>query len=234
MGVITPSQAIFYSMLLATTGLILAFKLSPYYFLMAFLYILLQISYSTYLKNIAILDVFAIAAGFIMRAYAGGFVINVHMSVWLTLCVISSAMLIAVGKRRAEITILAKRPNSESPRAVLLKYPIEVLNSYVTMFANTAFLSWTLYTFFAESPSINLQFPELFSLLPKTLAGHNKWLMSTIPVVIYGIMRYLKIIYDGAQAESPERIILTDKPLLIAAFIWGFMIISIIYIIPAN
>ncbi len=230
-GHISINQAIIFSAIFLATGLYLAAKLSPFLLIFTLIYIALQIAYSFYLKHIAIVDVFVIAAGFMLRIYAGGLVINAHMSIWFLICVISTSLLIAVGKRRAELAILTD--NAVSHRTVLGKYPVEVLNSYVNMFATAAFLSWALFTFFAPSPaSISQQFPELFALLPQTLAGHNKWLMATIPVVIYTIMRYLKIIFDGSKAESPERILLTDKPLLTSVIVFGIMIITIIYIIP--
>ncbi len=231
-GVISVNQAIIFCLLFLITGLYFAAKLSSFLLLFTLIYIALQIAYSFYLKHIAIIDVFVIATGFIIRVYAGGLVINAHMSIWFLICVIATSLLIAVGKRRAELSIITDR--TPSPRIVLSKYSSDALNSYVTMFANASFLSWSLFTFFAPSPTnFNQQFPEIFALLPNTLAGHNKWLMSTIPIVIYTIMRYQKIIFDGSKAESPERILLTDKPLLTSVIIWGAMIIAIIYIIPA-
>lgn len=231
-GNITVNQAIILSVWFLITSLYLASHLSIFLFLTILVYIAMQIAYSFYLKHIAIVDVFIIAAGFIIRIYAGALVINAHMSIWFLICVITTSMLIAVGKRRAELAIMTDQATASRHRQVLSKYPTDVLNSYVVMFATATFLSWALFTFFAPAPNISQQFPEIFALLPQTLAGHNKWLMSTIPVVIYVVMRYLKIIFDGSKAESPERILLSDKPLLVSIITWGIMILFIIYVIP--
>jgi len=233
LGVISVKQAIIFSSILAFSGLIAALFLDFYFFLMAILYIGLQVTYSYKLKHIAIVDVFAIASGFVIRAYAGGFVINLHMMGWLSLCVISGAMLIAVGKRRAELSILTDQSPAHSTRSVLQKYPIEVLNSYVNMFATMTIIFWSVYTytFYDALPSKSPISSQIISALPQTLAGHNKYMMATIPIVIYGVMRYLKIIYDGSKAESPERIILTDKPLILSLMAYVFLLVIIMYIL---
>jgi 4-hydroxybenzoate polyprenyltransferase len=96
------------------------------------------------------------------------------------------------------------------------------------MTATMAFLSWTLFTFF-EPQGTTLRVALLLSFLPLTLSGTGKWLMVTIPVVLYGIMRYLSIIYQGSRAESPEKVLLTDVPLLTTLLIWGSMLVVVIY-----
>ena len=74
---------------------------------------------------------------------------------------------------------------------------------------------------------------QVLKALPLTISGTNKWLMTTIPIVIYGVMRYLRIIYDGSKAESPERVLLSDRPLLIAVTIWSLMVVIILYLFPS-
>ncbi len=180
-------------------------------------YFFLQLSYSFILKNVIVLDVLAIAAGFILRVYAGAFAINVHMNVWFLLCVVSLALFLAVGKRRAAFY-----------HKTLSIYAPTLLDAYLSMFANSAWLAYALFTFFAPPPPVSQRLPFLTGL-PSTLSGINKWLMITIPVVIYGLMRYMNIVYQGSRAESPETVLLKDKPLLVTVALWGLMVVVILY-----
>ncbi len=161
-----------------------------------------------------------------LRVAAGAFVIGVHLSGWFYICVISLSLFLAVGKRRSELAILAE--NASVHRKTLSLYSPPLLDVYLAMFGASAFLSWSLFTFFAPPPPVTEAFPIL-AYLPLTLAGINKWLMATIPLVIYGIMRYQKIIFEGSRAESPERVLLSDKPLLASVLVWGVMVIWMIY-----
>lgn len=174
------------------------------------------------------MDVLAIALGFILRIYAGAVILNYHVSSWFLLCVVSTALFFAVGKRRSEMTMLSSNGVASAHRKTLEKYSDILLDAYLSMFATSAWISWALFTFF-ESPPVILKPTLLLSLLPLTLSGSNKYLMLTIPLVIYGILRYLKIIYDGSWAESPERVLLNDKPLLTTVVIWGIVLVLVIY-----
>jgi decaprenyl-phosphate phosphoribosyltransferase len=216
-------------------GLLGANLLSPLYFLIVLTYWGMQIFYSLWLKNVEVVDVFVIAMGFFLRVVAGAIVINGHLSIWFLLCVISVSVFLAVGKRRAELAILTER-GAEKHRRVMGKYTPDILDAYLSMFATAAFLSWALFTFnFYDSGTLPAATTVAVSpLVPlsRTLTI-NKWLMVTIPVVIFGIMRYLRIIYDGARAETPEKVILTDIPLLISVGVWGTIVIAVLYILPA-
>jgi len=215
----------------AVTGIIVSFYLAYlqnfFFFLSIFAYFLLQIGYTFYLKNIIVLDVLAIAAGFILRVYAGAFAINVHMNVWFLLCVTSLALFLAVGKRRAELALLTEKTASKH-RKTLTFYTPDLLDSYLAMFANSAWVAYALFTFFAPPATISKHL-LLLPGLPLTLIGTNKLLMLTIPLVIFGIMRYMMIIYQGSRAEVPERVLLSDRPLLVSSTIWGLLVILILY-----
>ena len=218
------------ALFIAISGISLSLYLALFhnffFFLTVLSYLLLQLAYSFSLKNVIALDVLIIAAGFVLRVFAGAFAINVHMNVWFLWCVISSALFLAVGKRRAELAILTEQA-APKHRKTLSFYTPELLDSYLAMFANSAWLSYALFTFFAPPP-IRRHSP-LLTQLPLTLTGINKWLMITIPIVIYGVMRYMHIIYQGSRAESPERVLLSDKPLMATALIWGSLVVLIIY-----
>lgn len=186
-------------------------------------YLVLQLLYSTFLKHIPTVDILVIASGFIIRVYAGAFVIDAHLSVWFLLCVISAALFLASGKRRAEINIIKK---TGITRKSLVRYQKELLNSYVTMFGNAAWMSWALFTFF-ESPKASLPVWLFLAELSQTTTI-NKLMMITIPIVIFGIMRYQSLIFAG-RSEAPEKLLLTDKSLVISVIIWTGLITWIIY-----
>ena len=201
----------------------LALGLNSLFFFSVSGYLGIQVFYSLILKNIAIIDILIIAAGFVLRVYAGAFVIDAHLSVWFLLCVISVALFLASGKRRAELNILEY---AGITRKSLIKYQRELLNSYVTMFGNAAWMSWALFTFF-ESPSATTPIWLFLAEISRTTTI-NKLLMLTIPIVIFGIMRYENLIFEG-KAEAPEKLLLTDVSLITSFFIWLGIIIIILY-----
>jgi len=211
-------------------GLGWANTLSPLFFLTVLGYWVLQILYSIALKNVEVVDVFIIALGFFLRVLAGAIVINAHLSIWFLLCVISVSLFLAAGKRRAELAILTEK-GAAAHRKVMGRYTADILDRYVGMFATSSYLSWALYTFnfYEQAPS---QVPASLILLSRTLTI-NKWLMATIPVVIFGIMRYIRIIYDGARAETPEKVILSDLPLLMSVATWGAIVVAVLYLGPS-
>ena len=232
-GKISVGQALFWATILLLVANWWASELSGFFFITVVAYWIMQLAYSLKLKHIAIIDLIIVAGGFILRIYGGAMVINAHLSIWFLLCVVSVALLISVGKRRAELAILT-RENASKHRSVLSKYSKSLLDGYVSMFANSAFISWALFTFFQPPLAVSHAFPSIFTRLPITLAGTNKWLMITLPVVIYGLMRYMKIIYEGSKAESPERVLLQDKPLLVSVMIWGLLVVVILYWLPGS
>ena len=208
---------------LGVAALYLANYLNQLFLLMVAMYIGIQILYSAFLKNLAIIDILIIASGFIIRVYAGAFVIDAHLSVWFLLCVISAALFLASGKRRAELNLLKE---TGVTRISLTHYKRELLNSYVTMFGNAAWLSWALFTFF-ESPPASLPVWLFLAELSRATTI-SKLLMITIPVVIYGIMRYEALIFEG-RAEIPEKLLLTDKSLIASIFLWIGLVTWILY-----
>jgi hypothetical protein len=169
-----------------------------------------------------------IAFGFFLRVFAGALLINAHLSIWFLLCVISTSLFLAVGKRRAELAILTEQ--AEQHRKVMGKYSANILDAYLSMFATAAFLSWALFTFnfYDQGGGYIPQTGVITTLVSRTLTI-NKWLMATIPIVIFGIMRYIRIIYDGSRAESPERVILSDGPLLFTVLLWVLVVMGVLY-----
>jgi len=129
---------------------------------------------------------------------------------------------LASGKRRAELGTI---PEGKT-RIALTKYGRELLNSYVTMFANASWISWALFTFF-ESPTPELRVFLFLSGISRTTTV-SKLLMSTIPIVIFGIMRYEALIFAN-RSETPEKLFLTDKALVVSVILWLGLVVWILY-----
>lgn len=223
-GVLPISLAILEALLLIFLSLLLSTSLNSLFFFIVITYLVIQLFYSLGLKNIAVLDILIIASGFIIRVYAGAFAIDAHLSVWFLLCVISVALFLASGKRRAELNLVGES-NSQT-RKSLGKYNKELLNSFVTMFGSASWMSWSLFTFF-ESPKAALPFWLTLAEISKTTTI-DKLLMLTIPVTIFGIMRYESLIFEG-KSETPEKLLLRDVSLLIAVGLWVFIVYWVLY-----
>jgi 4-hydroxybenzoate polyprenyltransferase len=217
------------------TGLAIVFLLSlslPSFFkILIFAYLLLQILYSSKLKQYAIFDIISIALSFLIRVYAGAVVVNLHMNVWFLLTVISVSLFMAVGKRQSERTLLSNS-HVEFARQSLKKYSQRLLDQYTAVFATSTWLTYAIFTFQSyTTQGVNLlyeKFPNLYFILPKTLQS-QKLLMLTLPFVIFGVMRYLQLIYEENKGEAPEDILLKDKPLLVTVFLWFLLVIFLIY-----
>lgn len=223
-GKLTRNVALMEMLALVTVSLGIASTLPPLFMVSVITYFILQIIYSLFLKNLPTIDIIIIATGFIIRVYAGAFVIDAHLSVWFLLCVISVALFLASGKRRAELNIIDQ--TTGVTRKSLSKYQRELLNSYVTMFGNSAWLAWALFTFY-ESPEAPLRVWLFLAELSRTTTI-SKLLMITIPVVIFAIMRYQSLIFEG-KSEAPESLLLKDKPLVASVLVWTSLVIWILY-----
>ncbi len=205
-------------------SLIIAVSLNQLFLTLIIVYLVIQLLYSLGIKNKPVIDILIIATGFIIRVYAGAFVINAHLSAWFLLCVVSASLFLAAGKRRSEINLLEAIDGGT--RKSLTKYSKELLNSYVTMFGNATWMSWSLYTFF-ESPKASFNFWLALAELSRATTI-DKLMMLTIPVVIFGIMRYEALIFEG-KSEAPEKLLLTDKALIIAVGLWVTLVYWILY-----
>ena len=162
-------------------------------------YLALQISYSLVLKHQVILDLLAIAVGFVIRAVAGALVIDVPISPWLYICTFLLALFLAVGKRWAE---LGADSRSSAARPVLERYSPDYLHTLVVITAAATPLSYALYTFSAPN-------------LPE-----NHLMMITIPIVLYGILRYVYLLQANGSGEEPERVLLGDPGILASVIAW--------------
>lgn len=208
----------------------LSYRLSPAFFFACLTYLLLQLFYSSYLKQIILLDVLVIAAGFVLRVYGGVWVIDAHLNVWFLLSITSFALFLAIGKRRSERTLMEGQ--APAHRETLLHYPENLLDSLTSMFATSAWLTYAFFAFLQPPIQARRTINNLLGgfELPFSEA---KYLMATVPIVIYAVMRYLYIIYEKKEGESPERVLLSDQPMLISVVLWLVLVIGIIYYLGA-
>jgi len=200
-----------------------------YFFIICGSYLILQFLYSTKIRNIIILDAIAVALGFIFRVFAGAFAAEVSISSWLVLSTIGLSLLLAFGKRRSEKTILSAQNIALKTRKTLRHYPDTLLDAMISMSSAYTLISYSIFSFQTES----LGEHYLSKFLPSSLAA-PKWMMLTIPVVIYGVARYLYVIYEKKDAESPERVLLSDKPLLLSILLWITAIFFLVYILGVS
>lgn len=234
-GDVPVSFAISFAILLIIASLGLAKSIAPTFFAVCILYLAIQFLYSFLLKSITVLDILAIASGYILRVYGGEFASGFHISVWLLLTTISISLFLAVGKRRSELTLLSASKNTDiaATRKTLSHYSDRLLDVYASVFATSTFISYSLFTFLENPGGFRL---NLGALAPSGLANlssffERKWLMITIIPVVYGLMRYIQDIYEKNEGESPERVLLSDIPLLLDVIIWAILVVILIYFV---
>jgi len=224
--------AIFAAGAMLAVVILLSLWLSIFFKFLILGYFFIQMGYAKYFKHIPILDVAIIASGFLIRVYAGAVVVNLHMSVWFLMTVISLSMFLAVGKRQSERTLLSSiaQESLGSTRKILKRYSQRLLDQYTAMFATTTWLTYALFTFQNQLTVPDSNLTSLYTILPKTLHS-QKLLMLSLPFVIFGVMRYLQLIYESNQGESPDKVLLNDKPLLTSVFFFGLSVLFIIYVL---
>ncbi len=208
-GQLKPSVAIAAGALIPLVTLPLSFLLDFYFGLVALGYLLTMIVYSFTLKNIMILDVLTVAAGFVLRAVAGAVVISVPISPWLYVCTTLVALFIGFSRRRHELVLLAENANQH--RASLNEYSLPLLDQMIAVVTSATIIAYSLYTFSAPN-------------LPP-----NHAMMLTIPFVLYGLFRYLYLIHVENKGGTPEEIFLSDLPMIIALGLWALAVIAVLY-----
>jgi len=209
-----------------------AYLVSYPLFFMTLIFLLLQLSYSLFFKNLPQFDILIIAAAYTLRVYMGEIVTGYYFSVWLMLAVVSLSLFLATGKRRAELTLLTGGVSGKpipKTRATLIRYKEALLDIYTSIFATSTFITYGFYTFSetTSGTSSGSIARSLGRILPELV--NRKWLMITLPFVLYGILRYLQLIYEKGEGESPERILYRDIPLSLTILLWGVGIVVIIY-----
>ncbi len=210
-GQLSPNLALGLAIGIAVVSLILGVLLNPVFAAVLAGYLALQIAYSFYLKHIVLLDVIAIAAGFVLRVAAGiPLVAAERFSPWLFICMTLLSLFLGLGKRRGELVQLGSEASNH--RASLEDYNLTLLDHLLSVVTASFILAYTLYTFSAPN-------------LPA-----NYWMMLTIPFVIYATFRYLYLIHVRGTTLAPDEVVLTDRPLQIDFVLWGLAAVLILYL----
>jgi 4-hydroxybenzoate polyprenyltransferase len=208
-GEITPPLAWSVSLIALGVAIPLAFLLRPAFALLVLAYVALQVAYTLWLKEQVLLDVFALAASFVLRAMAGAVVIAAPISPWLYVCTVLLSLCLGFAKRRHELMLL--EAGAGEHRAVLDEYSATLLEEIIAVVTSATVMAYALYTFNAEN-------------LPT-----NHAMMFTIPFVLYAVFRYLYLVYRKGEGGSPEEALFADRPLLVCILLWACTSVIILY-----
>ncbi|MEW6638534.1 MAG: decaprenyl-phosphate phosphoribosyltransferase [Actinomycetota bacterium] len=207
-GLISPRSATVYAAILAAGGLALAFAVHAGVGLAGLAYLALQALYIFFLKHIAILDVMSIAAGFVIRAFAGVVAVSSPVSPWLIVCTGLLSLFLGFSKRRYELASLGE--GAAAHRKNLQDYSVPMLDEMMNIMLSATIIAYTLYTFTVYESE-----DEMF-------------MMASIPFVVYGVFRYMLLVHrDGGG--NPDTLLLKDRPLQITLLLWLAVVMFVIY-----
>lgn len=203
-GAIPLASAWAFAFILLCIGLGGSWLMVPEFRLTVGIYVALQLAYTLWLKHVALVDVFIIAGGFVLRAIAGGVAVSVMISPWLLICTFLMALFLALCKRRHEKRLLEQNQLS-TPRPSLRDSDLRLFDQLIAIMAGAVIIAYAIYT----------QWPDTIAKFQTT------HLSFTIPFVIFGIFRYLDLVYRQAKGDQPEYILLTDIPLILDILLFG-------------
>ena len=211
-GTLSPAAAWTLLLLLFASSMLLSYTLGWRFMLATLAYIALTLAYTMVLKNIIILDVLALAMGFVVRALAGAIALDVKFSSWLVVCTLFLALFLGLSKRRHEVVLLEEGAGSH--RAVLQHYSVHYLDQLILIAAGGAIITYTIYTC---SPDVikNLGTDKLYI---------------TLPFVIYGLFRYLFLVHHKTGGGDPSATLVKDWPLGATVILWGLTCAGLIYL----
>ena len=212
-GTLPVPIAILEAALLALVALLFAFSLDSDVGILLIVYIVIQVFYSLHLKHVALLDVFAVSAGFVIRVLVGGAVINVPVSPWLLAFTGLLALFLVIGKRRQELVKLGAQAIHSRPS--FRHYNLPLLDEMLRIATTATLITYILYTIEVET---------------MTKQGINYGLL-TVPFILYGLMRYLYLLHVEAIDSSPDEVFLTDRPIQIAVSLAAIAYFVILYIV---
>jgi 4-hydroxybenzoate polyprenyltransferase len=201
---------VFFALIAATAALVS--DMPPGFILLLGTYFLLNLAYSYKLKEILLLDVFVVAAGFMLRILGGAYAIDVRVSSWIVLCSLFISLFLGFAKRRGELT-QALASGTQSKRKVLLLYSVEFIDQLLTVTAAGTVISYALYT-----------------VAPRTVQmfGTEKLIYTTV-FVLYGVFRYLYLIHTTPKTENPTDAVTSDLPIIITGVLWILSCVALIY-----
>src|SRR5262245_20598194 len=199
------------AVVLFAAGLVAGLAIGAPVALAAMAYVALLSVYSLSLKHVVIIDVLAVAGGFVLRAAAGALAIAVEISGWLLICTILAALFLALGKRRHEYLTLGAQAAQHRP--ILAQYDAGLLDQMIAVVTASLVTAYALYT-----------------MSPETVARfHTRWMPATLPFVLYGIFRYLYLLYRQQMGGTPSELFLNDPPLRLNTLLWILAVLLIIY-----
>lgn len=210
-GLIAPQTAVRVACVVTVAALAVAWLLGWGFLLVGAGYLALTAAYTLWLKRYPFIDVLTVAGGFVLRAAAGAVVLEVLISPWLLLCTLFGALFIVLAKRRQELATL--EVHAAAHRTSLSTLTLQLLDEATLIMAACSIMAYSLYTF-SERP------------------GRPPFLMLTIPLVMYGIFRYLYLVRVDGAGGSPEEVLLTDRPLLGTVVLWAVLSVLILYLAP--
>lgn len=208
-GVISKPAALLFCLLFSLSGLVICALRGMPTLSTALSYATVSLLYSIWLKHLVLLDVLAIATGFVLRAVAGAVAIPVPISPWLLICSLLLALFLALGKRRQELVLVSEAANH---RPVLAHYTQDLLDQIITIVASATLVAYCVYT--ADTETVT--------------KFHTQLLPLTIPFVMYGLFRYLYLVHKHDVGEDPSATLLADVPLLLDILLWGLACVAII------
>ena len=212
-GRVPPALAITAAVISSLVALFGAFLINPDLILISLGYLILITAYSLILKRIVIVDVVVIAFGFILRVLAGGVAIGVPVSEWLFICTFLLSLFLALSKRRHELMLVETETGEH--RKTLSEYTDHLLDQMIAVVTSATLIAYSLYT-----------------LAPRTRLEVSPRLYYTIPLVLYGIFRYLYLIHRKDAGGEPGRTLFSDRALLVDVLIWVLSIILILRFFP--
>ncbi len=200
--------------ILALVALTAIYLFNFSFFIISIIYILMNISYSTYLKRVVILDVMVIAIGFVLRVKIGGDINDIKLSVWILIITFLLAIFLALIKRRQELVKMKPVEGETNTRKTLKEYNLPLLDQLISITTATTVISYIIYV---TNPDIQQKF------------GTNE-LYLTVPFVIFGVFRYMFLTYAKGKGESPSEILFSDIPTFVNIIIWlTFFVLLIRY-----
>ena len=207
-GAVSPFQAKVLAVFLLTVALPVAWLTSPVVFAIVMVYGMMNIAYSFGLKDVVVLDVFIIAAGFMLRILAGTVGIGIEPSKWLIICGLMMTLFLGFAKRRAELV----QTGNNKQRQVLEHYSLDLLDKFIGIMASATIITYSLYT-----------------VAPETVKQHHTdKLIYTSPIVIYGLFRYLYLLYQRKQGEDPVTDLFHDLQILLTILAWGLVTTALV------
>ena len=199
------------AMLLLAGSVMTGFILSGPFGAVLLIYVVINLVYSFWLKEVVIIDVMAIASGFVLRAVAGAMIIGVEISHWLIMCTTLLSLFLALCKRRQELESLAQ---AHEHRFILKEYSLEYIDQMINVVTPSTLVTYILYS---VSPEVE----------EKLGTSH---LYLTVPFVLYGIFRYLYLVHQKGAGGNPTQALLSDRPLLLCVGLWSLTVIILLYL----